>query len=154
MVQRIGEIRSYLGEACEAVDAQFKVIGQAADAVRGERRPVPHQRVEEADRQWGGVLARRVVSAGPNVQRALTAFDLARSSATTAINGRNEQEISAALAQIERTRRDVLRAIGGDQHAINEELAPLVLSRWEYWWRSLRRKRLSPTPTESIDDDG
>jgi hypothetical protein len=139
---RIQALQGYFGDALEAVDDQFRVIGQCADAVQGSRPPVPIERVNQADQRWSRVLARRGVSTPPAVQNALTSYDQARAAAALAVNRRDPTEFATALGRLEAERGLVLDAMKAVQDDMNDALAPHLLTRTVVAWRRLRGRPL------------
>jgi hypothetical protein len=135
---RIDALQNFFGETLEAVDDQYRVIHQCAEAVQNQRPPVPVERVYQADQRWSRVLARRGVSAPTEVQNAMAAYDEARSRAASAINALDPSEITPALASLQADRVIVLDAMKVVQDEMNDSLAMHLLPRTVIAWRRVR----------------
>ena len=127
LMKRIDDMQAYFGEACEALHDQHRMLGQKAGEVCGRREPVPSERVPEADRRWGRVLARGGVSAPAEVQNALFAFDVERARAVETINARDTGKLAPALAELDGVYEGAMIAMQAVQHQMNDELALFLL---------------------------
>lgn len=127
--ERIKELRAFAADVCEAAEQQVRVIGQCADAVRGQRPPVSHEHVKAADAAWGRVLARRYVYALEDLQHALTAFDQARSAAVEVVNAGPDADWKGAERAMEAERLAVLAAVNSLTEDANDALASLLPRR-------------------------
>ncbi|MDP9397040.1 MAG: hypothetical protein M3P96_04085 [Actinomycetota bacterium] len=144
--ERIKELRSFAADVCEAMDQQYRVIGQCADAARRRRPPVPQDRVVAIDTAWNRLLGRRYVYATEELQNAMMAFDKARAVAVEAVTPDAADAWERAEPELEAGRVAVLDAVQQLHDDINEALASHRLPR------RFGRSRLGPPPSAADGD--
>lgn len=143
-VTRIQETRTYAVEVCAAVDRQVTVLGQALDAVQGQRALVPRERVVTADSEWASALSKRYIFGSEGLQAAIAAFDRVRAEVASKANGGDYAGMRAAHAELEVARVRVFDAVQAMLNAANEALGEHLLPWWVQIIRHLRKQPLAP----------
>ena len=156
MSTQIRERMKFAADACRAVDGQMLMLGQAADAAAGNRKPVDEARVTAADAAWRDVLTTRYVYADADLQRALSAFDLAREAAVLAVIAAKPHGMALAAQRLEAVRLQVMDAVQGLANEANEALghhsAPL-LARVGSRLRGRPLGPVAPKPSEVAESE-
>jgi len=156
LIARISSLHTRLADLIEVVDEQLVLCGQAVDALKGLRDPVPDDRVTAVGLQWRRVFSRTKVELPAAIQDAIVKFDVARGGVAEAVNAGRHNVAVDALLKLEVARSVLVDEINVTVRDVNETLAPFVTSGSERLWARLRGQPLVPDMTRLPErpDDG